>query len=137
MKHSTNIDNNWVGIANTLVEKNTGAVYQGMQEIGYYHGVDDEGRWSEGSRSDSILFKRIPAGTYYLNIGFELGSDGRRVANYAVADTVEITRNPTGWLNYILLVLFLTAFPLYAFWRYASFEARRWAESDWLEGDST
>ena len=137
VKHSTNIDNNWVGIANTLVEKNTGAVYQGMQEIGYYHGVDDEGRWSEGSRSDSILFKRIPAGTYYLNIGFELGSDGRRVANYAVADTVEITRNPTGWLNYILLVLFLTAFPLYAFWRYASFEARRWAESDWLEGDST
>ena len=33
IRHSTDIDNNWVGLNTTLVEKNTGEAYQGAQEI--------------------------------------------------------------------------------------------------------
>ena len=136
LKHTTDIENNWVGITSTLVEKNTGEAYQGAQEIGFYHGVDEGERWSEGARDDAIVFKDIPAGTYYLNLEFELGPDGRMVRNYAIVDTVELTRNPVGWSNYALVLVLLTAFPLISRWRRNAFEARRWEESDLVGEDA-
>lgn len=135
LKHSTDINNNWVGITTTLIEKNTGAAYQVDQEISYYHGVDDGERWSEGARLDTALFRNVPAGTYYLNIEFELGNDGR-AANYAISDMVELARKPTSWFNYFLLILFLAAFPFISRWRYGAFETERWNESDYAEEES-
>lgn len=126
LRHTTDIDNNWVGITSTLVEKNTGEAYQGSQEIGYYRGVDEGESWSEGARDDAIVFKDIPVGIYYLNIEFELGQDRRN----AVVDTVELTRNPVGWSNYVLVMIFLAAFPLISRWRRNAFESKRWEESD-------
>ncbi len=38
VRHSTDVDNNWVDITTTLVEKITGEAYQGAQEVGYYRG---------------------------------------------------------------------------------------------------
>ena len=135
LKHTTDIDNNWVEITSTLVEKNSGEAYQGSQEISFYRGVEDGESWSEGGRDDAIVFKDIPAGTYYLNVEFELGNDRNFVPNYSIVDTVELTRNPVGWSNYVLVVIFLTAFPLISRWRRNAFESKRWDESD-LHGDT-
>ena len=130
LRHTTDIDNNWVGITSTLVEKNTGEAYQGSQEIGFYRGVDEGESWSEGAREDAIVFKDIPAGDYYLNIEFELGNDRNYVRDYSIVDTVELTRNPVGWSNYVLVLILLTAFPLISRWRRNAFESKRWDESD-------
>ena len=102
-----------------------------MQEISHYKGVDDGESWSEGARDDEIIFRSVPPGTYYLVVEYELGTDRRA----AVSDTVEVVRNPAGWSNYGLLLIFLALFPLFSRWRTAAFEARRWSESD-LGGDS-
>lgn len=126
LRHTTSVENNWVEITSTLVEKNSGEAYQGSQEISYYRGVDGGESWTEGSRDDAILFKDIPPGDYYLTIEYELGTDRRD----AVVDTVEIVRNPVGWSNYALVLLFLGAFPLLSRWRRSAFESRRWDESD-------
>jgi hypothetical protein len=130
VQHSTSIDNNWIGLNTTLVEKNTGEAYQGAQEISYYSGSEGGESWSEGSRDDAIAFRNVPAGTYYLNVEYELGSDRNYDPNYGVVDTVRVIRNPVPWSNYVLIVLFLLAFPLFSRWRRNAFEAERWSESD-------
>jgi len=133
VEHGTDLENNWVGVNTTLVEKTTGEAYQGSQELSYYKGVDDGESWSEGSRSDAIAFKNIPPGTYYLTIEYELGTD----KNSAIADTVEVARDPATWSNYVLVMIFLAIFPLYSRWRRNAFEAQRWNESDLGGGDSS
>ena len=125
VRHKTDVDNNWLSLTTTLIEKNTGEAHQGVQEISYYKGVDDGESWSEGSTSDDIVFKGIPAGSYYLSVEAELGPDKRA----AVLDTLEVIRNPAGWSNYLLVLIFLALFPLFSRGRRNSFEARRWNES--------
>ena len=130
IKHNTDVNNNWLDITTTLVEKASGEAYQNGQEISYYHGVDGGESWSEGSRGASFTYKDVPAGTYYLVIEYDIGNDRPG----AVADNVEVIRNPAGWSNYVLVMIFLTLFPLYSRWRRKGFETRRWYESD-LGGD--
>ena len=126
MRHATDVTNNWLSLSTTLVEKNTGESYQGEQEVSHYKGVDDGESWSEGSPSEEMVFKAVPAGTYYLVIEYELGTDDAA----AVVDTLEVVRNPTVWSNFVLLLIFLAIFPLISRWRRNAFEARRWSESD-------
>ena len=126
VRHGTDVANNWLSVNTTLVEKNTGEAYLGMQEISHYQGVEDGDGWSEGSASDEIVFKAVPAGTYYLVIEYELGTDNAA----AVVDTLEVVRNPAGWSNFVLVLIFLAVFPLLTRWRKNAFEARRWSASD-------
>ena len=132
VRHSTDVDNNWLALTTTLVEKNTGEAFRGVQEISHYKGVDDGESWSEGTRDDAIVFKSIPAGNYYLVVEYELGTDKRA----AVSDTVEVVRNPAGWSNYVLVLIFLSVFPLFSRWRRNAFETKRWSESDLGGGDA-
>ncbi len=132
VKHGTDLENNWVSIVTTLIEKQSGEAYQGVQELAYYKGYEDGESWSEGSKDDAIAFRNVPPGTYYLNIEYDLADEK---PNVAVADKLEVVRNPAGWSNYILVMIFLAAFPLYARWRKSAFETRRWAESDLGGGD--
>ncbi|WP_301101247.1 DUF4178 domain-containing protein [Propionivibrio sp.] len=131
VKHSTDIENNWIDLTTTLVEKQTGEAYQGAQEVSYYRGVDDGESWSEGDRNDAIAFRNLPPGNYYLSIEYELGKDRRA----AVVDTVEVIRNPVTWSNYVLVMILLVVFPLFSRWRRNAFEAQRWNESA-IEGDA-
>jgi len=130
VKHSTDVENNWVDLTTTLVEKKTGEAYQGVQEVSYYRGVDDGESWTEGSKDDAIAFRNVPPGTYYLTVEYDLGTDRKD----AVFDTVEVVRNPVAWSNYVLLMIFLLVFPLFSRWRRNAFESRRWRESD-IAGD--
>lgn len=125
VKHATDIDNNWVSVSTTLIEKNTGKAWLGMQEIAHYSGVDGGESWSEGSRGDELVFKGVPPGTYYLAIDYELGTD----RNLRVVDSIEIERNAPGWSNFVFLLVFLALFPLFTRSRRAAFETRRWNES--------
>ena len=127
VRHSTDLSNNWLSLATTLVEKNSGESYQGEQEISHYQGVDDGESWSEGSASEAMAFKAVPPGTYYLLLEYELGTDQPPTA---VVDSLEVVRNPAAWSNFALLLIFLALFPLLSRWRRNAFEARRWNESD-------
>lgn len=132
VSHKTDLTNNWLSLSSALIEKNTGETYVGEQEISYYKGVDDGEGWSEGSQSDEMVFSAIPPGTYYLAIDYELGTDN----GMAVADSLEVTRNPAIWSNYILLLIFLAVFPLFSRWRRNAFESHRWQDSDLAETET-
>ena len=73
-----------------------------------------------------MVFVNIPAGTYYLTIDPDMPPD----KNVAVRDRLEVLTPRAGWSNFIIVMLFLAAFPIFATMRKAAFETRRWAESD-------
>lgn len=129
VSHNTDLENNWLSLNTALVERNTGQAYTAIQEISHYKGVDEGESWSEGSPSDEIVFRAVPAGTYYLVIDYELGKDNPRTA----ADKLEVVRNPAAWSNYVLTLVFLSGFPLLSRWRRNAFESRRWSESDFSD----
>lgn len=125
VRNATSLDNNWLGLEMMLVNKLTGEAWPAAREISYYQGYDD-GHWSEGSQDDEVVFLNIPAGTYYLTLDPELGSD--RMA--AVHDRLEVKTAGAGWSNFVLVMIFLIIFPIFTRLRHAAFEARRWMESD-------
>ena len=131
LTHDTDLENNWLGITSTLVEKTTGEAYQGSQEVSYYRGYDGGESWSEGSKDDSISFKDIPAGSYYITLDYEIGTD----KPMAVFDNIKVVRNPATWSNYVLVLIFLVLFPIFSGWRRSAFEAKRWSESGLGEDD--
>jgi len=125
VRNSTSLDNSWIGLNMMLVNKATGAAWPAARELSFYSGYDD-GRWTEGSQSDEIVFLNIQAGTYYLTLDPDMAPE----KPMAVHDTVEVHMAGAGWSNFVLVMIFLIAFPIFSAMRHAAFEARRWAESD-------
>lgn len=125
VRHNTNLDNNWVSLATTLVNKDTGQAFQGHQELSYYFGRDGGESWSEGSNGTDLTFRNLPAGNYYLTVDCDIGDDKPA----PVQDALQVEKNTTVWSNYVLLLVFLLVFPLFARWRRNAFEANRWEES--------
>ncbi len=126
VSNRTGLDNNWIGLDIMLVNKTTGVAWPASREIAYYYGYDDGESWTEGSRSDEVVFRDIPPGTYYLTVDPDLAPE----KPVAVTDTIEVRTGKAGWSNYVLVMLFLVAFPIFTRLRRGAFEVRRWAESD-------
>ena len=123
-KAATSLDNNWLGVDLLLVNKSTGQVWSAAREISYYWGYDD-GRWTEGSRDDEVVFRNVPPGSYYLTLDPEMPPNA-----VVVHDRLEVVAPRAGWSNFVIVLIFLAAFPVFAALRTAAFETRRWAESD-------
>ncbi len=126
VRNDTSLANNWIGLDMTLVNKATGAAWPASREISYYYGNDGGESWSEGSRDDEVVFLNIPPGTYYLAVDPEMSEE----MPVPVRDTLEVKTGGAGWSNFVLLMIFLIAFPIFTRMRVASFETRRWMESD-------
>ncbi|HZX31804.1 MAG TPA: DUF4178 domain-containing protein [Rhodocyclaceae bacterium] len=126
VSNRTDLDNNWVGLNLTLVDKNTGTAWPANRELSYYSGRDEDGSWSEGSRDDEVVFVDIPPGTYYLAIDPDLSTE----KPVPVRTNLEVMSGGTGWSSWFLLAIYLVLFPIFTRMRRAAFEASRWAESD-------
>ena len=126
VRNSTSLDNNWIGLDLLLVNKATGEARPVARELAFYHGVDDGERWSEGSRDDEVVFLAVPPGTYYVAVDPDIAPE----KPVPVRDVIEVYSGGAGWSNFVMVMLFLAAFPFFTRLRQAAFEARRWAESD-------
>ncbi|HYW14507.1 MAG TPA: DUF4178 domain-containing protein [Longimicrobium sp.] len=119
----TDVSNAWAGFEMTLVEQNTGRTREFSEEVGYYAGVEDGERWSEGSRNGSATVPAVPAGTYRLVVAPQ--------ASAFVRYDVHVTRDaPLVWL-YLLALVALLVPPAVRGLQHASFEQARWMESDY------
>jgi len=123
VRNHTNLQNNWVFLTVTLIEKERGKVYRLGRELSYYAGSG----WSEGNRADEAIFTSIPAGRYYLSIEAERPR-GRLPSLY---HRVEVIRDVPAWSNFWILAAALFVIPLLTFFRKSAFESARWAESDY------
>ncbi len=125
VNHRTDLRNNWLSLNTVLIEKNSGESYVGVQELGRYEGMEDGEFWIEGQREEELVFRSLPAGTYYLVVDYELGKDN----SSSIVDVVEVERNPVAWSNYLFLLIFLICWPLFSLWRRNAFESQRWQGS--------
>ena len=128
LRNETDLDNNWLGLNLTLVEKNSGRAWTAQSDVAYWHGSDGGESWSEGDRSRELVFRNLPAGTYYFVIDPEISAE----KPVAVADRVRVIRDQAAWSNFFFLLAFLAAFPLFSRYRMTAFEIQRWKNADFL-----
>jgi hypothetical protein len=128
VENESDLDNAWVDLNMQMVNEKTGEAWQATRGISFYSGTDSDGSWTEGSKSDDVVFLDLPPGTYHLTIDTEAGNE---LASRPPATLrTNISRAGAVWSNFILLALFLAIFPVWAWSRQASFEKKRWMESD-------
>jgi len=119
------VDNNWIYLNYALINADSNDAYDFGREVSYYHGVDSDGSWTEGSQADEVVLSSVPPGRYYLRIEPE-----GNVMGPPVAYTVAVTRGvQNGWL-YLVAFFALLAPVILVTIRSGGFEQRRWAESD-------
>ncbi|HST62167.1 MAG TPA: DUF4178 domain-containing protein [Longimicrobium sp.] len=119
----TTISNSWAGFDMRLVEVATGRTREFSREIGYYSGVEDGERWSEGSRNGGVTVPAVPAGTYRLVIAPQ--------GSAPVLYDVSVTRDPPSVWLYLLAMVALLIPPAVRGLQHVSFEQARWMESDY------
>jgi ribosomal protein S27E len=129
---SADLDNQWVGVGFALVNDDSGQTYEFAREVSYYHGVDEGESWSEGSRADDVTLSRIPSGRYFLRIEPEGDRAGRPVRY-----RVRVIRDVATSIWFVAALVLIVIPPIAATWRSATFERRRWAESDHGPADSS
>lgn len=129
----TDLDNNWAYFNLALLREDGAQGFDFGREISYYHGRDSDGSWSEGSRKDSALLARVPAGAYYLRIEPEMDPQASARSPSGMSMNYEIiVKNdvPRFWILLLALPLLLIA-PLMHSFRAIGFETARWSESDY------
>lgn len=123
---NADISNDWVFFNIALIDEATGVTRDVTRQLDYYSGVDSDGSWSEGDRSESVRLSSVPAGTYFLRVQTEGSEPGKPAIPY----TLTVRRDTPHYGFYGLAFLALALPMVFALLPMASFENRRWAESD-------
>jgi len=123
---SANVNNSWIYLNYALINEDTGQAYDFGREVSYYHGVDSDGSWSEGSSTDTVTVPSVPPGNYYLRIEPE-SDPNRGIITY----TVRMKRDVPQASFFGLAALALLVPACLITWRSLTFEHLRWAESDY------
>lgn len=119
---ATDLSNAWLALDLALVNLATGTAINVDTEIERYAGVDADGPWAEGSPSGRLLVPYVPAGEYYLRV--------EPAGNAQTHYTLSVRRDVVSELPYVLALGALCVWPIVVAVRAASFESRRWQESD-------
>ena len=122
---ATNVDNSWVYLNYALINQDSGQAYDFGREVSYYHGFDEDGSWTEGSRNDSVAIPSVPPGTYFLRVEPESDS-GHGTIHYEITAKRDVPQ--FSFFGIALLALLVPAALIT--WRSINFEHLRWAESD-------
>ena len=129
----TDADNDWVFFAISLIDETSGGAREVTKQVSYYYGSDSDGSWSEGSRRGRMKFSAVPPGKYFLRVASEGGEAGKPAINY----TLRVRRDVPGY-GFYALAFFAIVLPAFLLWiPAASFEQRRWAESDHAGGSDS
>ncbi len=122
----SNVDQEWLTAALTLVNEATGETWPLTRTSSYYSGVDSDGSWSEGSRSSGTTIGGVPGGPYVLRVE----PAGQPRPGRSISYSLTVTRDvPAAW-PYLAVLLVLLVPPIVGSLRAANFETQRWAESD-------
>lgn len=129
------VDNAWLSVNGDLVNEKTGESYPFDQTVEYYYGYSDGESWTEGTRSKERLLSAIPDGTYHLNMELSApdtwGNDAYTKPFTQMPFIITVYRKVTTLANFLWLFLFISIFPVIAFFRMSSFEMGRWSDSEY------
>jgi hypothetical protein len=123
MQLSSSVDNAWLESSITMVNEQTLEALPVVLSNEFYHGTEDGERWTEGDTYVSKDYSSIPTGRYHLLLET---STSQVAGEYQV----KITAGGVYWVNLLVLSILLLIFPLIKYIQVHSFEAKRWADSD-------
>jgi hypothetical protein len=121
----TDLQNNWAYFNLALINESTGHGYDFGREISYYSGRDSDGAWTEGSINDSAIVPSVAPGRYYLRVEPEMAANAP-----SMLYRLEIKRGVPSMALFLVAAGLLLIPPIFATWRVAAFEQRRWLQSD-------
>ena len=121
---SSDVSDNWVYATLDLVNDATGSVVSLDKTLEYYSGSDDEGSWSEGSRTADEVLGPVEAGTYVLRVESQHGGLG------SVDLGVVIRQGVFRWIWFWLFFAVLAVPFGIAAYQAWSFQRKRWENSN-------
>ncbi len=116
-----NVDNSWVYLGGDLINEDTDQSFPFEVNVEYYHGLDSDGAWSEGSNTGSMVISSVPGGHYHIEL--ETSGDKPTVLG------VQVNRGVKTWSNFIWAIILVSIYPLWALYRRYQFEVDRWRDS--------
>ena len=135
-----NLDNMWVDLDYSLVNRQTQQSYDAYGVAERYHGSDSDGAWSEGSSAPDTGLASIPHGTYDLVVEASAHRwidpkastgifDATPALDAGATVPVSITVDRGGGFAgpFFLAILAIGIWPLIAWARHRGFEKRRLA----------
>ena len=124
---TTDVDNSWAYFDYALVNEATGQTYEFGREVGYYHGYDSDGSWSEGSKFDRAVLPSVPPGRYFLRVQPEGQTSGSPFISY----TITVRRDVPQLSLFAICFALLLLPPIVIAFRAGAMESARWKESDY------
>lgn len=124
---SSSVDNDWAELEVSLINIYTDVSYDTKNVMEYYHGVDTDGPWSEGSRTAMSFIPAVPEGDYELLINIDTGAF-RTGANFD--SNFILMADVPDWSNYWLVFFLILIRPVFMSIRRTNFESKRWENSD-------
>ncbi|HYC35385.1 MAG TPA: DUF4178 domain-containing protein [Usitatibacter sp.] len=119
VRTDSNAASDWIDLSMQLTNVDMGKAYFVRRGVGYRM----LGGRLDGSNDDVAEVSGIPPGTYTLAVEARSARELR--------GTVQVYRSGIGWSNFWLFAGFLFLWPLVATVQAASFEGKRWSESDY------
>jgi hypothetical protein len=132
------LDNAWVDLDYSLVDRRTQESFDSYSTAEYYTGRDSEGSWSEGDWRPSVSLSSIPAGSYDLVVEAAAQrwtgsvtptvwplSETTAQASYTVPVQITISAGGTFFSNIFLALLPLLPWPIILILLHFDFEKRR------------
>ncbi|HXH31543.1 MAG TPA: DUF4178 domain-containing protein [Bacteriovoracaceae bacterium] len=117
-------DNGWLYLQGELVNLESGEAYEFDQGVEAYSGYEDGYYWSEGNVQSISNLPAVPGGNYQIN--FESSSDKEQLDF-----RISVARDVPLWETFIWLLVLLSLFPVFMYWRRSTFNMKKWAESDY------
>lgn len=114
----------WLALGMQLTHVDSGRAWRLDRELGYRK-INNV---KVGDSKDVAELHDIPDGRYTLSV--EARAPQAQWAS-DVTGRVKLYREPSGISNWVLMVFYLSLFPLVAWGRKRAFENRRWSESDY------
>jgi Domain of unknown function (DUF4178) len=133
------LDNAWVDLDYSLVNRATQQSIDASGVLEYYSGTDSDGFWSEGDRSATTKFASVPRGTYDLVVdasAHKWGGGSLSPWDSAASSEpdvqISVRASPGGMFgsNLFLLSLLLFAPLIFVGMKHANFEKARLGERD-------
>jgi len=128
------VDNSWEYFDVAVINEKDEAVVDFSLTISYYHGYDD-GRWTEGSRNETVPFKLADEGKYRLLIKGQAGTGRNPVPGAGYPVSIRINEGVELARYYLIVAIFALSWICIEWFRKHSFEATRWKESDAADDD--
>src|SRR6266542_4307935 len=122
------VTNSWVYVVGDVGNEVTGLIESFELPIEYYEGYD-EGKWTEGNRSNKTYLAALPAGTYAMRL--EAQWDEKSMPPPVM---ITVKEGVFRWTHFILAMIVVTVPAIFLGFRKARFESARWADASFTPG---